>query len=91
MDAVFTASWAQCLHLHNPGNFIRSAPASTRCLCLVMQVWLAINNLVVEPKARAKYNMDEYRKDKLVGLKRYLNELMFDQLPVLKVSTAGGG
>ena len=48
-------------------------------------MWLAINNLAVDPRARAKYNLDEYRRDRLLGLKRYLNELLFDQLPVLKV------
>ncbi|GAX77785.1 hypothetical protein CEUSTIGMA_g5228.t1 [Chlamydomonas eustigma] len=49
-----------------------------------IQVWLAINNLSVDPRARAKYNLDNYRKERLLGLKRYLNELLFDQLPVLK-------
>ena len=48
------------------------------------QVWLALNNLVVDPKCRAKYNYDDYRKEKLLGLKRYMNEVLFDQLPVLK-------
>ncbi|KAG1671405.1 hypothetical protein FOA52_011902 [Chlamydomonas sp. UWO 241] len=49
-----------------------------------LQLWLAINNLVVDPKARAKSSMDEWRKDRLLGLKRHLNELLFDQVPVLK-------
>lgn len=48
------------------------------------QVWLALNNLLVEPKCRAKYELDEYRKEALYRLKRYMNELLFDQLPVLK-------
>ena len=47
-------------------------------------MWLALNNLVVDPKCRAKYNYDDYRKEKLLGLKRYMNEVLFDQLPVLK-------
>lgn len=48
------------------------------------QVWLALNNLLVEPKCRAKYEMDDYRKDALYRLKRHMNEVLFDQLPVLK-------
>lgn len=48
------------------------------------QVWLALTNLLVEPRCRAKYGMDEFRREKLLGLKRHLNELLFDQLPVLK-------
>ena len=47
-------------------------------------MWLAINNLVVDPKCRAKYEMDDYRKDSVLRLKRFMNDLLFDQLPVLK-------
>lgn len=66
-----------------------------------IQMWLTINNLLVDPKSRSKYvgTIDEYRKDKILGLRRHLNELMFDQLPVLKdlqrmldeLSLGGGG
>jgi hypothetical protein len=45
-------------------------------------VWLSIANLVVEPKSRAKYRFDEWRKDRLLTLKRFMNELLFDQMPV---------
>ncbi|GIM09072.1 hypothetical protein Vretimale_12950 [Volvox reticuliferus] len=48
------------------------------------QVWLAVTNLLVEPRSRAKYGMDEFRRERILGLRRHLNELMFDQLPVLK-------
>ncbi|GLI58538.1 hypothetical protein VaNZ11_000280 [Volvox africanus] len=48
------------------------------------QVWLAVTNLLVEPRSRAKYGMDEFRRERILGLKRHLNDLMFDQLPVLK-------
>jgi hypothetical protein len=54
-------------------------------LDLPTQVWLAVNNLVVEPRCRAKYGADEWRRDRLLSLKRHMNELLFDQLPVLKV------
>lgn len=49
-----------------------------------VQVWLALNNMVVDPKCRAKYRMDSYRKESVMRLKRFLNDLLFDQLPVLK-------
>uniref|UniRef100_A0A7S3QQL4 Uncharacterized protein n=1 Tax=Dunaliella tertiolecta TaxID=3047 RepID=A0A7S3QQL4_DUNTE len=48
------------------------------------QVWLTVTNLVVEPKSRAKYGFDEWRRDRLLTLKRFMNELLFDQIPVLK-------
>ncbi|EFJ40689.1 hypothetical protein VOLCADRAFT_31395, partial [Volvox carteri f. nagariensis] len=44
------------------------------------QVWLAVTNLLVEPRCRAKYGMDEFRRERILGLKRHLNELMFDQV-----------
>lgn len=43
-------------------------------------MWLALTNLLVEPRCRAKYGMDEFRREKLLGLKRHLNELLFDQV-----------
>jgi hypothetical protein len=48
-----------------------------------LQVWLALNNLVVDPNCRAKYNLDDFRKETLMGLKRFMNQLLIDQLPVL--------
>eukprot|EP00873_Tetraselmis_striata_P028698 jgi/Tetstr1/448962/TSEL_036187.t1 len=48
------------------------------------QVWLAINNLVVDPAFTEKYEFTQFRKDCLHSLRRYMNELLFDQLPVLK-------
>lgn len=46
------------------------------------QVWLALSNLLVEPQCRAKYGCDEWRRDRLLTLKRFMNELLFDQMPV---------
>ncbi len=43
-------------------------------------MWLALTNLLVEPRCRAKYGMDEFRRERLLGLKRHLNELLFDQV-----------
>lgn len=47
-------------------------------------MWLAINNLVVDPAFTEKYEFTQFRKDCLHSLRRYMNELLFDQLPVLK-------
>ena len=48
------------------------------------QVWLSLNNLIVDRRARTKYEYDDFRKNTVVRLKRYFNEVLFDQLPVLK-------
>lgn len=57
------------------------AGALTRQL---VQVWLALNNLMVDPHCRAKYNLDDFRKETLFTLRRFLNDILIDQLPVLK-------
>ena len=49
-----------------------------------LQVWLLLNNLLVDPKARAKYDMDEYRKEAVLRVRRYLNDILLDQLPILR-------
>lgn len=48
------------------------------------QCWLAVYNLVVEPKCRMRYHWDDYRVDKLALLKRHFNDILFDQLPLLR-------
>ncbi|KAG2497473.1 hypothetical protein HYH03_004627 [Edaphochlamys debaryana] len=68
------------------GNGWRAVPPQDRLKITTTdgQVWLAVTNLLVEPRCRAKYCLDEFRRERLLGLKRHLNDLMFDQLPVLK-------
>ena len=43
-----------------------------------------LNNLLVDPKARAKYDMDDYRKEAVLRVRRYMNDILLDQLPLLK-------
>lgn len=47
------------------------------------QCWLALTNLVCDPKCRARYRYDDSRRRSLEKLKRHFNEVLFDQLPVL--------
>ena len=47
-------------------------------------MWLALHNLMVDPRCRAKYDLGDYRKDAILRLKRHMNEVLFDQLPILK-------
>jgi zinc finger MYND domain-containing protein 10 len=48
------------------------------------QVWLALNNLLVDPQCRQKYDLDSYRTAAVLKIRRLMNEILFDQLPVLK-------
>eukprot|EP00397_Hematodinium_sp_SG-2012_P048327 GEMP01055321.1.p1 GENE.GEMP01055321.1~~GEMP01055321.1.p1 ORF type:complete len:497 (+),score=90.20 GEMP01055321.1:41-1492(+) len=47
------------------------------------QVWLSIYNLVMDGECRARYQLTSFRKDNLLRLRRYLNEIVFDQIPPL--------
>ena len=51
---------------------------------VLVQVWLTLNNLVVDPHFRSKYKLDGFRKDTVCRIRRFLNDLLIDQLPVLK-------
>ena len=63
---------------------IKLMPKGVVFSSLFMQVWLMLNNLLVDPKARAKYDMDEYRKETVLRVRRYMNDILLDQLPILK-------
>lgn len=47
------------------------------------QVWLLVNNMLLDPDCRRKYEWSEHRKANVMQLSKYFNELLIDQLPVL--------
>lgn len=47
------------------------------------QVWIAIYNLFMEPDVRQKYQFNEYRKSNILRLKKFMNEILIDQIPTL--------
>jgi len=47
------------------------------------QVWLAIYNLVMDQECRSRYELTSFRKENLLRLRRYINEVVVDQLPPL--------
>eukprot|EP00210_Caulerpa_lentillifera_P005031 g4805.t1 len=54
-------------------------------LCqLEAQAWLALCNLLTEPKSWSIYDPDDYRRDKIIGVRKYFNEILVDQIPVLR-------
>eukprot|EP00442_Polarella_glacialis_P045885 CAMPEP_0115144156 /NCGR_PEP_ID=MMETSP0227-20121206/61258_1 /TAXON_ID=89957 /ORGANISM="Polarella glacialis, Strain CCMP 1383" /LENGTH=622 /DNA_ID=CAMNT_0002553241 /DNA_START=32 /DNA_END=1900 /DNA_ORIENTATION=+ len=50
---------------------------------LQTQVWLSIYNLVMDPECRSRYEMTSFRRENLLRLRRYINEVVVDQLPPL--------
>jgi hypothetical protein len=47
------------------------------------QIWIAIYYLLCTKAAREQYQMTQYRKDQLLRIRKYLNDLILDQLPLL--------
>lgn len=47
------------------------------------QVWLAIYNLVMDSECRGRYELSSVRRENLLRLRRYINEVVVDQLPPL--------
>ncbi|PSC69454.1 Zinc finger MYND domain-containing 10 isoform B [Micractinium conductrix] len=48
------------------------------------QVWLALHSLLADGEARSKMDLSEGRCEALLRMKRHFNELLLDQLPVLR-------
>lgn len=47
------------------------------------QVWLAIYYLLCTKSAREHYEVTQFRKDQLLRVRKYLNDVLLDQLPLL--------
>jgi len=47
------------------------------------QPWLTLYNLLVEPECRKRYALHSHRKGSLLRVRKYLNEVLLDQLPLL--------
>lgn len=47
------------------------------------QIWLTVYNLFMNPDVRGKYELNSYRKQNLLRLRKFINEIVVDQIPVL--------
>jgi hypothetical protein len=47
------------------------------------QCWLTIYNLFLSSAAGRKYEITHYRMDNLLRLRKFMNEVLIDQLPML--------
>merc|ERR1712232_832367 len=47
------------------------------------QVWLTIYNLVMDQECRSRYELTSFRRENPLRLRRYINEVVVDQLPPL--------
>ena len=47
------------------------------------QIWLTIYNMFTTQDSNRKYEITSFRKNNLLRLRKYLNESLVDQLPVL--------
>ena len=47
------------------------------------QPWLMIYHLLAKEVFRERYHLNSFRKGQLLRVRKYLNEIMLDQLPIL--------
>lgn len=47
------------------------------------QVWLAVYYLLCTKSAREHYEVTQYRKDQLLRVRKYMNDILLNQLPLL--------
>ena len=47
------------------------------------QIWLSVYHLTCTEACREKYGLNTFRKEQLLRLRKYLNDVVLDQLPVL--------
>ena len=47
------------------------------------QIWLTIYNMFLSQDSNRKYEVTTFRKANLLRLRKYLNEVVLDQLPML--------
>lgn len=67
-----------CLYqYHKP-----SAPFHTRTH-KNKQIWLAMYHLMCEEECRKRYHFNSMRKNNILRARKYLNDVLLDQLPVL--------
>eukprot|EP00946_MAST-07B_sp_MAST-7B-sp1_P004997 g4997.t1 len=49
---------------------------------LEAQAWLTVYNLISDKDFRGRYQFNDYRKDALLRVRKYINDVMVDQLPM---------
>ena len=47
------------------------------------QIWLTVYNMFMTNDSSRKYEMTSFRKQNLLRLRKYMNEILLDQLPML--------
>lgn len=53
------------------------------------QVWLTIYNLFMTAETSRKYELTSFRKNNLLRLRKFMNEVLLDQLPMLTAMLRG--
>jgi hypothetical protein len=47
------------------------------------QVWITMFHLMMQPECRQRYHFNSFRKDQILRARKYINDLLLDQLPIL--------
>lgn len=49
----------------------------------MLQVWLTMYNILCDGECRRRYHFNQFRKGQVLRVRRFLNDVLLDQLPVL--------
>ena len=61
--------------VHNDGKWVEVPPEERLKLCKAdAQIWIALHNLVTDPKCRARYRYDDFRRETVTRLNRHFND-----------------
>lgn len=70
---------------YNDGKWTEVAPDEYhRITKTEAQLWLLVNSLLLDSECRRRYEWTEQRKQTVMRLSKYFNELLIDQLPILQ-------
>ncbi|GFG31584.1 hypothetical protein Cfor_04769, partial [Coptotermes formosanus] len=61
----------------------RKGEASTKVTRAEAQTWLALRQLLLDPRCPTYYDINEYRKNQLSKIQRFLHDILLDQLSPL--------
>lgn len=56
---------------------------SSKVTKIEAQIWLSVYNMFLSQDTNRKYEVTSFRKQNLLRLRKYLNEQLLDQLPML--------
>jgi len=69
---------------NNQWNKITDDNVMAKISKIEAQIWLSIFNILMNSDNNKKYEITEFRKNNLIRLRKFMNEILYDQIPPLQ-------